>query len=367
MKRRRNIFKLGLRGAICLLLLLWIFHSIFVQEGRSDWERQGYDWSELPRMEQWEIAWSEGPPALWQTMQSIDPPALVLSTLVMGAILLVGVARWRLALAVQDIRLSWGRACGISFIAHFFNSFLLGSTGGDLMKAYYAARETHHKKTEAVVAVFVDRVLGLWTMLFFALVMGLFNLRLLAGHDSLRVLMLAIAGMFVAGTAFLLLAFRGGLRGRWTGAREWLRRLPKGEWLERSLDSCRTYGADRSFFMRMVGVSLFLNAVCVMQYVVLASGLGIEVSFRVWLMIVPAIICISAIPITPSGLGVRENLYVVVLASAPFLVSDAASLALSLIAYAESLFWSLVGGVVYLLLKDREHLAEVTEPVPEEA
>ena len=37
------------------------------------------------------------------------------------------------------------------------------------MKAYYAARETHHKKTEAVLTVFVDRVIGLWSMLLFAL------------------------------------------------------------------------------------------------------------------------------------------------------------------------------------------------------
>ena len=48
--------------------------------------------------------------------------------------------------------------------AQFFNAFLLGSTGGDLLKAYYAARETHHKKTEAVVTVFVDRIIGLFSV-----------------------------------------------------------------------------------------------------------------------------------------------------------------------------------------------------------
>ena len=47
--------------------------------------------------------------------------------------------------------------------------------GGDLMKAYYAARETHHKKTEAVTAVFVDRLVGLWAMLLFAGAMMLLN------------------------------------------------------------------------------------------------------------------------------------------------------------------------------------------------
>ena len=35
------------------------------------------------------------------------------------------------------------------------------------------------------------------------------------------------------------------------------------------------------------------------------------------------------------------------------------ALSLSLLAYAGSLFWSLVGGVVYVCLKETQHLAEV--------
>jgi uncharacterized membrane protein YbhN (UPF0104 family) len=114
----------------------------------------------------------------------------------------------------------------------------------------------------------------------------------------------------------------------------------------------------------MVAVSMGLNLVCVLQYVVLARGLGIDVPNSVWLLIVPSIICISALPITPSGLGVRENLYVAVLAATPFFVPETTALALSLLAYAGSLFWSVVGGAVYLFLKDRQHLQEVTAEEP---
>ena len=60
----------------------------------------------------------------------------------MGTTILLGVLRWRLVLRVQGLDLPWRRGAEISFVAHFFNSFLLGSTGGDMMKAYYAARET---------------------------------------------------------------------------------------------------------------------------------------------------------------------------------------------------------------------------------
>jgi len=75
-------------------------------------------------------------------------------------------------------------------------------------------------------------------------------------------------------------------------------------------------------------------------------------------MIVPAVICISALPITPSGLGVRENLFVLLLSIPALGIFETQALALSLLAYAGSLFWSLAGGLVYLFLKKREHLDE---------
>lgn len=71
--------------------------------------------------------------------------------------------------------------------------------------------------------------------------------------------------------------------------------------------------------------------------------------------VVPGVICIAALPVTPSGLGVRENLFVHMLANPALATSG---LSLSLLAYAGGLFWSLVGGGVYLLLKEKHHLAE---------
>jgi hypothetical protein len=75
-------------------------------------------------------------------------------------------------------------------------------------------------------------------------------------------------------------------------------------------------------------------------------------------VIVPVIFCISALPITPSGLGVRENLFVLMLAVLG--VPRTASLSVSLLTFAEGLFWSLVGGMIYVGLREKDHLQEVT-------
>lgn len=353
------------RLILCVLLLGWILHSIFSSDGKNAAQSLGLNWDHLTRLQQWKLSWTHGPKDLWETICQVHPAALGLSLVFMCLTIIIGVARWRMVLDVQGLGLPWGRALSISFVAQFFNSFLLGSTGGDLIKAYYAARETHHKKTEAVVTVFVDRLIGLWSLLLFAAVMMIPNVHLVTAHKGLALPALFILGMLGASSVVLGVAFWGGVSRRFPRARHYLRRLPKGEYLERSLDSCRRFGAEKGFLPKVVGISIVLNIVWVLQVLTLSSGLDLAVPPIALFFIVPTVFCISALPITPSGLGVRENLFVVMLATLG--IARKSSLSLSLLAYAASLFWSMVGGIVYASLRDKEHLAEVRQETVAEA
>lgn len=355
-----KIWRTGWRIIICALLLGWIFHAIFQNEAKLAATKKGIVWEQLSKAEQWRAAWELGPAELWHTLSSVAPGAFVLSVLLVGITIILGVIRWRMVLEVQGLHLPVVRATEISFVAHFFNSFLLGSTGGDLMKAYYAARETHHKKTEAVTTVFVDRLIGLWSMLFFAAAMMLPNAKLVLDHERLAAAAFLILAMLGVCSAILMIAFWGGISKRWPTARNLFRRLPKGELLERSLDACRQFGQERKFLFQATIISLALNVVCVLQAIALSKGLGLNISPLVLFVIVPIIICISALPITPAGLGVRENLFVLMLAVPEINVAATPALSFSLLTYAGSLFWSLVGGIVYLCLKEKQHLEEIT-------
>jgi uncharacterized membrane protein YbhN (UPF0104 family) len=356
----RTAWRLG----VCGLLLAWILHSIFLNEGRIAWEQQGHSWLELSRWQRWGVAWAHGPTELWHALMRVNGGALALSLAFMGLTLLLGVVRWRMVLRVQGLELSLGRAAEISLVAHFFNSFLLGSTGGDLLKAYYAARETHHMKTEAVVTVLADRLLGLFTMLAFACVMMGPNWALLKAHPPLLGLGMFILAMTAGCGAVIGLSFWGGLSRLWPGSRVWLRKWPKGGLLEQCVEACRAFGRHPGFVLRSAGVSMLLNVACVLQFLAVARGLGLAIPVVVLCLAVPMIICISALPITPSGLGVRENLYVLLLTVPEIGVGATQALSLSLLAYAGSLFWSVVGGAVYVSLKERHNLDEVAGADP---
>ena len=347
------------RFVLCVALLGWIFNSIFSSDAKMAAQRLGSNWDQLPRAEQWRMAWTLGPQDLWHTICLAHPSALALSLVLMCLTIVIGVVRWRMVLEVQGLHLPWRRALGISFVAQFFNSFLLGSTGGDLIKAYYAARETHHKKTEAVVTVFVDRLIGLWALLLFAALMMIPNFDMVRAHKGLAYPALMILAMLAGSTVVLSVAFWGGVSKRFPRGRHFLRSLPKGQYLERSLDSCRCFGAEKGFLLKVIAISFVLNTVWVFQVMTLSAGLGLNVPLIALFVIVPTIFCISALPITPSGLGVRENLFVMMLATLG--VARKSSLSLSLLAYAASLFWSMVGGFVYAGLRDKENLSAVRQ------
>ena len=69
--------------------------------------------------------------------------------------------RWQILLKVQGIRLSVPRVVGLFLIGMFYNQFLPGGTGGDLVKTYLLWKETPDKKPGALLAVLFDRMIGL--------------------------------------------------------------------------------------------------------------------------------------------------------------------------------------------------------------
>src|SRR5438046_7666465 len=69
--------------------------------------------------------------------------------------------RWHVLLKVQGIHLSLPRLSGLFLIGMFYNQFLPGGTGGDIIKSYFLLKETADKKAGALLAVVFDRFIGL--------------------------------------------------------------------------------------------------------------------------------------------------------------------------------------------------------------
>ena len=68
--------------------------------------------------------------------------------------------RFKWMVRAQEIELSTWEAMKLVYAGNFLNFVALGSTGGDVFKAYYVSTHTP-RKTEAVTTVVLDRAVGM--------------------------------------------------------------------------------------------------------------------------------------------------------------------------------------------------------------
>lgn len=344
------------RLAVAALLLGLIFHVIFCNEAQLHLASSGQSWEALGKWDQRRLAWSRGPAELWRTFGRLSVQHWVVALGCCGIPVILGGLRWRRALRVQGLDVGVGSVIRVSFVAHFFNAFLLGSTGGDVVKAWCASRWTRERRAEAALTVLVDRLVGTLALLVFAVAMIPLAWRapdgtgLFLAHSSYPAVAMVVAAMAAVAAGLVMAAFHTEWLAAGSGAARMLGRLPSGDSLARALAACRLFGRDRTYLAAAAAYSVVINVAIVGTFLAIAAGIGLEVPSRILWFVVPAVVCIAALPVTPSGLGVRENLLVSLLALPEFPgVRHGEALALALLAYTANLAWSAIGGLVYLM------------------
>jgi hypothetical protein len=91
--------------------------------------------------------------------------------------------RWYVLVRAQQLPFSFRSAIRIFLIGYFFNTFLPGAVGGDIIKAAFIARE-QSRRTVAVSTVLIDRAIGLWGLI--ALIAGIGGLYWVSDPEFIR-------------------------------------------------------------------------------------------------------------------------------------------------------------------------------------
>ena len=272
----------------------------------------------------------------------------------------IAAVRWALLARPIGFPFSIGLFVWRFFEGAFFSLCLPTSIGGDVVKAWCAARWTQDKRAEAALTVVVDRLVGTLALLLFSVAMipmaweAAPGVPLFPGYRRYQLVALLVGGMAAVALGAVVVGFYTDLLAEGALAGRLLRRLPRGDSMARALAACRLFGRHPWYVMSAAFWSLVINLAIVGTFLALADGLRLEVPARVLWFVVPAVVCVAALPITPSGLGVREHLFVSLLAIAAFPgVKHGEALALALLGYSANLVWSAVGGIVYLAFPGR--------------
>ncbi len=270
---------------------------------------------------------------------------LAVGILLFGVCLFFCIWRWHLLLKAQGLALPFRRATSLYFVGQFFNSFMPGSVGGDIIKAYFAARRTRHKRTEAVSTIMLDRIVGLLALLALtAAIMAVF-LPFFLAHRETRIALAFNLFLLAGAVAGLFVVFRKNLFEHWALFRNLSERTEFGGMINRVYSAFHHCFRHSGLLTRTVALSLGNHLALVFCAYFLSLALATGLSFLDVLKIFPVINAIAAIPVTPGGLGTREGATVFLLGVLG--VAPAEAIALSLLLYVTILGWSLVGGAVY--------------------
>ncbi len=246
-------------------------------------------------------------------------------------------------LAIQEVRLTFWNSVKLSFAGNFFNFALPGTTGGDLIKAYYITRYTD-RKTEAVLTVFLDRVIGLFGLVVIAGTM------IITVWDAKHFGRLAwvLAGIVVCLAIAAVFVLSNRLRHA-IGLPALAKRLPMGNQLLRIGRATVAMRNHPGLVLASLVNTLVLQIIVLISAYVMAVALGMKPQpFMHYFIYVPIGFLIGAIPISPpQAFGVMEWAYVQFFAHRGFAdVSQAVAFALAVRLI--QLTWALPGILVPL-------------------
>jgi hypothetical protein len=303
--------------------------------------------------------------ALGREFQNADLVWMTAAFLCMGLGLVGTSVRWDYLLKVQDIDLPVFKVWIINMIGIFFNQFLLGSTGGDVVKVLYIAKQAPRRKARAMLSVIMDRVLGLLAML---LVIALFlplELKRLEGNHDTRLILLALGVV----TAMILL---GGL-GVWFVPVQRLPRfchllwekVPQRQVIAAVYEGFHAHGkAARPTLLALLWTVITVSAVLSTGYLI-SRAMHLDIGYPQMTMLFAIILCAISLPVSLSGHGVREGMFILLFNVFSVTrdgqpVGNETALACSIIFFGLNLAWGLLGGLVYLGYSHK--LGTVSEP-----
>jgi len=255
--------------------------------------------------------------------------------------------RWNILLKVQKIHLSMSRVSGLFLIGMFYNQFLPGGTGGDIMKSYLLLKETPGKATGALLAVVFDRLVGLVALISITGTLVALRYHWLTQFPETRNLVWALLAVLASAVLMLLTSFAvSGLN----LAHKLPQRFPAREKLIELSAAYHLYAHHWRATLAAFGCSLVAHLSTFATFLFVAYAFRAKVAVIDFFAIMPIERTISSIPISFAGVGLREKIFQVMLHGLCG-VPEAIAILIGSMSFLVMLISSAPGGIVYFFYK----------------
>lgn len=298
-------------------------------------------------------------PSFKTTLRHAKIGYLALGFLLVLPIYPIQTYRWLLLMRARGLDATFGNAFKLTMVGNFFSFCLPGATGGDVVKAYYAAKRPD-RRSDAIMTVIFDRVAGLVGLVLLA---GIVGLTMTQDPLARKVTMWVWAGMgamIVGAAAYFSRRIRKSIGLDWL-----ISKLPMREIFEKIDNSAVAYRDHKTEVLIAVAMSVPVHFLLAVATALAGKAMGMETSYGLLLTVVPVVFLSAAIPITPpQGAGVWEYLGKAMLLNPP-LVTMNQIVAMFMMIRIYQLLYSLTGSFFLLRGGIRLHPQEADAPLGE--
>lgn len=252
----------------------------------------------------------------------------------------VSVLKWRLFLRHLGIEQSFGKLFSLYLLGYFVNVFTPSFIGGDVVRSLALGSQVN--RSHAVSATVLERYTGVVAML----VMAICACCIARGVTREVVLVVLAAGVGCILTTWMIVA---GLLTRCAAA---IGLSPSVTRIIEKIHEGFVWGiSDRKLLVKAFGLSVLFHLLTIVNTAAVGAAVGwADIPWGGLLVVVPLILIVGAVPISPQGLGIQEGAFVFFLHSVGATTGQA--LAIALVLRAKSYLLALCGGIVWLANRD---------------
>ena len=236
-----------------------------------------------------------------------NPTFLLISVFLVLFQIVMNNLRWAFLLKMQNFRFSTKQTLRLTLIGLFFNYAIPGGVGGDIVKGYYLLKNIPKKKALATTTLFLDRIIGLYGMALVSTTVLLVTYRTILNRPELYVLAYSVIGLFFLITVFFILSFSVSFKNLHF-VNFVFNKVPGGSIIQKIYEAIHSYRKNPKVLFQTLIYS-FLSQFAIIIFVWFFAKItdAPDVSFSVYLFIVPLGMISMALPITPAGIGVGQT------------------------------------------------------------
>jgi uncharacterized protein (TIRG00374 family) len=260
---------------------------------------------------------------------------LIPATLLYFIAILLSTYRWIIFLKLRSIALTLSQALKYYLISIFAGNFL-PSGGLDVVRAIYAGKGG--KVSTALAATFIDRLSGFYAILFY-LIIAAITLTM----KTKALLNITIIGILLLLAINLLLFTK-----QFYETVNKVKRNKITTPIIKFLNSIYEYRNEWPLIIKTLPISILIQLLFSLVPIVISFGLKVKIPIWGSILLLPIINFVMMIPVTISGLGLREGAFIILYGD---LIGKEKALLLSLLYYLTSVIISLIGWVLFLFDK----------------